>query len=212
MRVRRVLVFVFALCGFQSIKTYGQVVATWTDTSGHWSNPANWSTLTVPNNAGGTFYNAVINGTGLDTITFDSSGTIINSLSLGPGETLQDYGHSPTLTIGESAFPAAGSFTNSGTINWGNGSTLILDSSSVNNGIINVTGGASLALNGQFENYGTLDVNHGSLTGSYNYIPNGATNATGTLVIENGSTATLADLFSYNGFNQSAGLLETAAP
>jgi hypothetical protein len=142
--VRRVLVFVFLLCGFQGIKTYGQVVATWTDSSGHWSNPANWSTLTVPNNGGGTFYNAVINGTGSDTIMFDSSGTIINSLSLGPGETRQDNGHSPTLTIGAPAFPAAGSLANGGTINWGNGSTLTLDitagnGSISNSGAINLT-------------------------------------------------------------------------
>ncbi len=86
----------------------------------------------------------MINGTGSDTITFDSSGTIINSLSLGPGETLQDNGHAPTLTIGDPAFPAAGSLTNGGAINWGNGSTLTLDITAgngiiTNSGVINLT-------------------------------------------------------------------------
>jgi hypothetical protein len=143
-RVRLAPVLVLFLCGFQGVKTYGQVVATWTDSTGHWSNPANWSTLTVPNNSGGAFYNAVINGTGSDTVTFDSSGTVINSLSLGPGETLQDDGHSPSLTIGDPTFPAARSLTNGGTINWRNGSTLTLDitagnGSITNSGVINLT-------------------------------------------------------------------------
>lgn len=203
MHVWRVLVLLLLLCGFQSIKTYGQVVATWTDSSGNWSNPANWSTHSVPKDAGGTFYNAVINGTGSDTITFDSSGTIINGLSLGPGETFQDNGHSPTLTIGELAFPAAGSFTNSGTINWANGSNLTIASSGANNGTINVTGGAGLTLNGQFENFGTLDINHSSLTGSYNTNISGDA---GPLVIENGSTATLAVM---NIFENSFGSVGT---
>jgi len=73
-----------------------QVGASWTDSSGNWGNPANWSTNpVVPNNAGGKFYNAVINGTGSDIITFDASGTVLNSLSLGAGETLQDNGLAP---------------------------------------------------------------------------------------------------------------------
>src|SRR5215470_12250698 len=31
----------------------------------------------MPNNGGGNFYNAVINGTGSDTVTFDASGTVL---------------------------------------------------------------------------------------------------------------------------------------
>lgn len=144
MRVTRVIAVLFLLCGFQTTKTYGQVVATWTDSSGNWSNAANWSTLSVPNNGGGTFYNAVINGTGSDTITFDANGTVINSLTIGPGETFQDNGLAPTLTIGDPSFPAAGSLTNGGTINWGNGSNLTLDitagsGSITNSGAINLT-------------------------------------------------------------------------
>jgi hypothetical protein len=116
MHVRQVLTLLFLLflCGFQSIKTYGQVVATWTDSSGNWSNSANWSTLTVPNNGGGKSYDVVINGTGADTITFDASNTTINSLTLGPGETFKNNGVSQLLTAQIS--------TSGGTFIWQGGS------------------------------------------------------------------------------------------
>jgi fibronectin-binding autotransporter adhesin len=179
MRIRHVLILLFLLCGFQTGRTYGQVVATWTDSSGNWSNGANWSTLSAPTNGGGTFYNAVINGTGADTVTFDASGTRINSLSLGAGETFRDNGLVPTLTIGDPAFPAAGSLTNNGTINWGNGANLVLDISAGNGTItnnpsasINLTNstltlsdsgnGNAAALSGG----GTINLNGGTITGS----------------------------------------------
>ena len=121
-----------------------QTTASWNGGNGNWSNAKDWTPNGAPENGGGNFFNAVINGTRLDTITFDSSGTIINSLSLGLGETLQDNGHLPTLTIGDPAFSAAGSLTNGGTINWRNGSTLILDITAGNgsitsSGVINLT-------------------------------------------------------------------------
>ena len=48
--------------GFLSVPTHGPVVATWTDTTGNWSNAANWSTNpTVPNNGGGVTYSVTIN-------------------------------------------------------------------------------------------------------------------------------------------------------
>jgi len=53
MQSSRVVAFLILFLGFQCIQASGQrVVATWTDASGDWSNPANWSTLTVPNNGG----------------------------------------------------------------------------------------------------------------------------------------------------------------
>jgi fibronectin-binding autotransporter adhesin len=200
MRVRQVVGLVILLCGFQSVRTYGQAVATWTDSSGNWSNAANWSTSTVPNDGGGTFYNAVINGTGSDTITFDASGTVVNSLMIGPGETFQSNGLASTLTVGDLSFASPGALANKGTVNWGNGATLNLANGGVNNGTINVTGTSGLVLGGVFENYGTLDVNHSSLTGSYNNIggSTGFNPATGTLIIENGSTAALAVLGSFS--------------
>ena len=61
MRFTRVVAFLVFFLGLELISTLGQqVVATWTDTSGNWSNPANWSTLAVPNNVGGTTYSVII--------------------------------------------------------------------------------------------------------------------------------------------------------
>ena len=170
-------VLVLVALVFCTVRTYGQAVATWTNTSGNYSNAANWSTLTVPNNGGGTFYNVVINGTGSDTITFDASGTVINSLSLGTGETFQDNGHAPTLTVGDPTFPAAGTLTNGGTINWGSGSNLILDISTgngsiANSGAINLTS-STLTINDSgnsntavLSGGGTINLFGGTITGS----------------------------------------------
>jgi len=45
MRFRRAVTFLILFLGFQCVRTSGQqVVATWTDTTGNWSNAANWST------------------------------------------------------------------------------------------------------------------------------------------------------------------------
>src|SRR5271157_976867 len=162
----------------------GSNVINWTDTSGNWSTATNWDLNCAPNNGGGIFYNAVINGTGADTITVDASGTTINSLTVGTGETLQDNGAAPTLTIGDPSFPAAGSLSNWGTINWGAGAKLTLDITSgngtiQNNGNINLTA-STLALNdsGNF--------NTATLSGSGTITMSGATitgqNGTETLV------------------------------
>src|SRR5271157_3433077 len=162
----------------------GSNVINWTDTSGNWSTATNWDLNCAPNNGGGIFYNSVINGTGADTITVDASGTTINSLTVGTGETLQDNGAAPTLTIGDPSFPAAGSLSNWGTINWGAGAKLTLDITSgngtiQNNGNINLTA-STLALNdsGNF--------NTATLSGSGTITMSGATitgqNGTETLV------------------------------
>jgi fibronectin-binding autotransporter adhesin len=141
MRLLAVLALVAVVVGFGCVSAYGQTNATWTNTNGNWSNGASWSTNpTVPSNGSGTFYNVVINGTGSDTITFDLGSATINSLTLGTGETFQDNGFAPTLTIGDPAFPAAGSLTNSGTINWGSGANLTLDITAGNGSIINNAG------------------------------------------------------------------------
>ncbi len=183
MRMSRGALPIILVLGFCSIGTQGQTVATWIDTSGVYSSSANWSTCApaacpaVPTNGGGNFYNAVINGTGTDTITFDDSGAVINGLTLATGETFQDNGHAPTLTIGDATFPAAGSLTNDGTINWGSGSNLILDitagnGSIANSGAINLTS-STLTLNDSgngntatLSGGGTLSLSGGTITGS----------------------------------------------
>jgi fibronectin-binding autotransporter adhesin len=187
-RIRQVLALLFLLCGFLSTKTYGQVVATWTDGNGNWSNAANWSTNTVPNNTGSTTYDAVINQTGATTVTFDASGTVINSLTLGPivgfGETapdtLQGNGSSQSLT--------AASLTSTGTINWGNGSNLAVASLTNNvGGIVNVTGLGTLVSSGIYSR-GLISLNNSNLTlnGNYN------SDMGASLQLQNGSSATIA--------------------
>jgi fibronectin-binding autotransporter adhesin len=177
MPVRRVAGLLILLCAFQSSRTFGQVVATWTSSSGAYGNSANWSTSTVPNNAVGTYYNAVINGTGADTVTFDASGTIVNSLTIGSGETFKDNGLAPTLAIGDPTFPVAGTLTNAGTVNWGNGSNLILDVTAgngtiANSGIINLAGSTLTINSGGNRNSatlsggGTVNLFGGTITGS----------------------------------------------
>jgi len=102
-----------------------QITDNWTHGTGFWNNAANWDNG-VPNNGGGNYYDVVIKGTGLDTITFDASPTVVDTLTLGSGETLQDDGSARALTIGDATSPFAnsGTLVNNGTIDWGHGGTL----------------------------------------------------------------------------------------
>ena len=80
MRFSRAITFLVPFIAFQCIQASGQqVVATWTDATGKWSNPANWSTLTVPNNVGGTTYSVTISATG---------SVVSGNVVLDPGATL----------------------------------------------------------------------------------------------------------------------------
>ena len=123
------VIFLFILSSFPA---YGQVVATWTDSSGNWSSAGSWSTTpVVPNNSGGITYDVVINGTGTNVVTFDVTGTVINSLNVGSGITFQDNGNAPTLRIVAPSTSGIGTaFVNEGTLNWGNGANLSVDISS----------------------------------------------------------------------------------
>lgn len=173
---RSIYVLTYLLVAFAvfAVQSKAQTTSTWNDGTGLWSNAHDWTPNGVPHNGGGNFYNVVINGTGSDTITFDSTGTVINSLSLGSGETLQDNGHSPTLTIGDPAFPMAGTLTNAGTINWSNGSTLILD----------VTAGGGIT------NTGTIDIDNSTLKVKGDFGSN-----QGSLILQNGSLGTINGAF-----------------
>jgi len=172
-RLKQVVTLFVFLFGLQIIPVHGQVVATWTDASGNWSNAPSWSSNpSVPNNVGGATYDVVINGTGSDTVTFDANGTVINSLTMGAGEILQDSGHAPTLTI---AGPAPEGIVLSGTINWGNGANLVIGSSGGPygpygigvEGTLNFTNRASLVLDmtGGNQSLGAaLNFNNASIT------------------------------------------------
>jgi len=149
--------------GARDARAQIQVTDNWNGGSGFWNNAANWDSG-IPNNGGGNYYDVVINGTGSDTITFDAGPTVVDTVTLGTGETLQDNGSAVSLTIGDPTAPGSdtiGILTNAGTINWGNGSTLTINSSvygSINNtGAINLTS-STLTVN---------DSGHGNFTYLY---------------------------------------------
>lgn len=217
MRAKRVVQILILLCGFQGIRAYGQVVATWTDTSGNWSNAANWSTCApgacpaVPANSGGTFYNVVINGTGSDMVTFDASGTVISNLTIGAGETLQNNGLAAILTIGDPALPGSGSLSVNGTINWGNGSTLLVlgnfygpnTSIAGQTGLLTLSGRSSAVIDGTVVNNGpgaTVLVDGSNLTikGDYTSIIGGP------VQLQNGAIMTVGG--SYTSYNFALGI------
>jgi len=175
------LLVALLVLGFADAAAFAQTNATWNGGTGNWSNGANWSTNpAVPNNGGGNFYNAVINGTGSDTVSFDVTRTVINSLALGPGESFQDNGLSPTLTIGDPNFPAAGLLTNNGAINWGSNANLTLDMTAGNGSIINNSSatmnltGAALTINDSgnanvttLSGGGTINLSVGVINGQF---------------------------------------------
>ena len=197
--VGQVLGFVVLLLGPFSVTCHGQVVATWTDSSGNWSNSANWSTLTVPNNGGGKTYDVVINGTGADTVAFDATGTVINTLTLGPGETFQDNGLAPILTVGNVASPTVTSMVNNGTFNWTSGSRLISFGDTLNTGTMNLTD-SSVSLTRGLDNRGELNLSSGSLATV------GGLDSSGRVVISNSNVNLNGALLLVDGENASGDL------
>jgi hypothetical protein len=163
------------LCGFQSISAYGQVVATWTDSNGNWSNAANWSSNpSVPNNGGGTTYSVTISGSN-SAVTMDVLNDTIDNLTLGATSSLNiSSGNTLGLVSGDSF--NYGSLANSGTFYYG---------ANLNNyGALNNTSGANLN-NGNLNNYGTLN-NSGTLI-------DGVVTNYGTLSNANGGTIFIND-------------------
>jgi hypothetical protein len=156
MRVRHFVILLIVFFGFQTVCTYAQVTATWTDSTGNWSNPANWSTNTVPNNNGTTTYDVVIdNGSLANTVTFDVNGTVINSLTL--RDTLQDSASGTNLST---------DFLNlepGAVLNWTHGGTLTAGGYNSASGTVSVTS-STFTINGDFsDQQGGLTVQSGSM-------------------------------------------------
>src|SRR5215469_12596134 len=131
MQSSRVVAFLILFLGFQCIQASGQqVVAIWTDASGDWNNPANWSTLTVPDNGGGTTYSVRITvpGSGVG-----NAGGTIDNLTLATATSLNiSGGNSLSLVSGQS--------NNSGTI--GNvGGALANNDTLINAGVLSAAVG-----------------------------------------------------------------------
>src|ERR1700738_4637870 len=210
MRCLRAVALLALLFGFQTARTYGQVVASWTDGTGNWSNPANWSTHTVPNNSGGTTYDVVINGTGSNTVTYDVNGTVIDSLSI-TNQTFQDSASGSNLNAGslsvnlDTAFnwTHGGTLTASGFSEFGGTALLsVISSKFVVNGDFFDQGGqvsiqnSSMRIGGNFELFQTEDPG-GTFT-------NSSLNVGGNLSVGEGSCLT------FNGSKVSVGSYSTA--
>jgi hypothetical protein len=183
MRFSRAVTFLILSLGLQCVQASGQqVVATWTDATGNWSNPANWSTLTVPNNGGGRTYSAVITAPG-SVVTMDVLNDTIDNLSLASGNQLNiNSGNTMNLVSGQSV--AFGSSINShGTLNNASGSDLFAGLLG-NLGVLNNYG---VITSYGLTNTGTLN-NHGFI-GAYS-IPSfdiSITNVTGAIFNNYGS-------------------------
>jgi len=143
MRFGRAVIFLILFLGFQCIQASGQqVVATWTDATGNWSNPANWSTLTVPNNGGTKTYSVVITAD-RSNVTMDVPSVTIDSillLELNPG-----FFNSLTINSGNvlslvSGILTNGRISNDGIIFNNSGSDLEIANTQIMDGVLGNSG------------------------------------------------------------------------
>ena len=146
MRFSRVVTFAVLFLGFHCIQASAQqVVTTWTDAIGNWSNPANWSTLTVPNNGGGRTYSVRISSPG-SSVSMDVLNDTIDNLTLGTATSLGINGRSLSL--------ASGASSNSGLITLNTGELINNSGASlINNGTIS---GGSPSFSAVLNNSGTF--------------------------------------------------------
>jgi hypothetical protein len=172
-RAKHIAAFLILFLGFQCGEAHGQVVATWTDSSGNWSNPANWSTNpVVPNNGGGTTYSVII-GTSNSVVAMDVLNVTIDNLTLGGANALNIFGNSLSLVSGASS--TSGGIGNEGTLNNASGAALTINS-----------GGALDNIGTPFNNYGTV-TNSGTIN---NLAGTGTTNNFGTFTNTFGASIT----------------------
>lgn len=147
--------------------------------TGNWSTGADWGGGVVPNNSSSHFYNVTIPDTTTASTVFLNQNATIDALTLG-GTAALDNVTALTLTIGSAN--AAGSLSNAGTLNWGEG-TLTLNITQAgkganvtetNSGNINLNGpAASLVLNDgkngstfSFSGNGNINLSGGTITGA----------------------------------------------
>jgi hypothetical protein len=197
--------FLILSFGFQCVQASGQVVATWTDSSGNWSNPANWSTLTVPNGD----YNVTINVPG-SVVAVDLPVT---------ADTMR-VGASSSLHINAGAFLVSipgdslifGISSNSGTLINSGGLYLLqgrMGSEFINFGTLTNTAGFLIygvpTINsGVLKNFGVLSVDGGCCLINTGTIVNGAKAA---IAIDNGSLNSASSLMNKGTIDLQVGTL-----
>src|SRR3981189_1441618 len=101
--------FVFCfLLGLYVMPLNAQTDSSWNGGTGNWSNSANWTPSSVPNNGGGTTYNVAVAALN-SAVSLDVSTVTINNVSLAASTSL-------TTNLGNSRSLVAGTSTNNGTI------------------------------------------------------------------------------------------------
>ncbi len=167
--------FVFCfLLGLYVMPLNAQTDSSWNGGTGNWSNSANWTPSSVPNNGGGTTYNVAIAALN-SAVSLDVSTVTINNLSLAASTSLSLDRNSLSLVSGTS--------TNNGTINNENGQ-IINNSNSLfrNFGTLNNDGGGA-----QLTNFGTLS-NSGTIRTIGNVDSYGTLANSGTFFVADGVT------------------------
>jgi hypothetical protein len=230
MRLCRVVAFLILFLGFQSIRTYGQVVATWTDSSSNWSNAANWSTNpVVPNNGGGTTYSVTI-GTSNSVVSMDVLNDTIDNLTLGATNSL-NIGAGNSLTLISGASSSSGTLNNAGTLYNQFGGEVFFGgrpAAILNNligGTITNAGGFHMSRDSTLVNYGALTnqsggnltlslggglANSATLTNAGNFtIRDGFLNNSFGAYLNNSSEGTITNSF-FDGTITNSGLLINA--
>jgi len=152
-----------------------QTDSSWNGGTGNWSNSANWTPSSVPNNGGGTTYNVAIAALN-SAVSLDVSTVTINNVSLAASTSL-------TINLGNSLSLVSGTSTNNGTIENSN-AHLINNSNSLfmNFGTLNNSGSGA-----QLINYGTLS-NSGTITTIGNFDSYGTLANSGTFFVSDGLT------------------------
>src|SRR5215469_11122124 len=194
MRFSRAITFLVPFIAFQCIQASGQqVVATWSDATGKWSNPANWSTLTVPNNGGGTTYDVVISVPN-SSVTMNVRHVTIDNVTLATATSLNiKAGDSLSLVSGRSN-NYAGTLTNYGTFNNSAGfinfsSSSVIDNHGIlnNRGSILNTDGLNFINNGLVTNSGGIGNIEAALVNNNTLINTGALSANNGFITNNGT-------------------------
>ena len=172
MRLSRVVALLILIFGSQNVRAYGQVVATWTGTTGNWSNAADWSTFTVPNNSSSNHYRITINAPG-SAVTMDVLNDSVDRLTLAATNHLSiSVDDNLSLVSGTSSNYGAmviyGTLTSASVLNNASTGSIVNGGKIINSGNLKNSGFienyyAELTNNNVFTNNADIDEYHGSI-------------------------------------------------
>jgi hypothetical protein len=167
----------------------------WNGGTGNWSVATDWTPNGVPNNGGGSVYNVTIDSGGTDLVSLDLNATIA-SLAVGGlfggTATLQNLsGTAETLEV-----TGATTINRTGTLTFGNASTLKLDGGLTVVGPITLNGATVATITGDVTSIGPFNVNGGSIATITGNVTNSAQFNTGSS--GGGNTVSVGGTFTNN--------------